>query len=186
MYGVLQNYERNESTTLFSWRKVVLLVSTFTRCLQVPRWIREGTRAVLFVSPSVNLCPCCPNTLERCRGNRNAAGKLLFARNPTAAQEKQNCSSGLTDFHLNEVWSEDISGGVLSPDDFTLACCPVQMPGYGSWMRAQISQRASAQVLDASYETSTDGCKVVFKALLGMWKLAPKLFWNAVHWKDVI
>lgn len=54
----------------------------------------------------------------------------FFASNSAAAHEKQNCSSSLTDFHINEAWSEDISGGVLSPDDFTLPHRPVQMPGY--------------------------------------------------------
>lgn len=41
------------------------------------------------------------------------------------------------------------------------------MPGYQSGIPAQNSQRASAQVLDVSYDTSTDGCKVVFKGILG-------------------
>lgn len=151
MYRVLQNYKRNESTTLFCWRKVALLVSTPHSLQESPTLEQEGTRAVLFVSPGINLCPCCPSTLEQCRGNCfSAAGKLLCASNSAAAHEKQSCRSCLTDFHINEAWSEDVSGGVLSPKDFTLLRCPVQMPAYWSWMLAQNSQRVSVQLLDAS------------------------------------
>lgn len=61
------------------------------------------------MAPGVNLCPCCPSPLEQSGGDGSAVGKSLFARISAAAHEKQNCSSGLTGFHINEAWSEDIS-----------------------------------------------------------------------------
>jgi len=163
----------------------VLFISTFAHGVPVPRW-NGGPKGSIVGQPWREALSLLPQRPEAMQGWLRCCGKIAFCK-------KFRCCSRETPLQerfdwLSYKWSvvRRRSWWGFESRWFHTSALPVQMPGYWSWMLAQNSQRAGAQVLGASYETSTDGCKVVFKALLGMWELAPKLFWNAVRQKDVM